>query len=123
MDPTPDQTRIVQRISLPAAEFDALLARLDEPARVLPRLAKLMAEARPVVQRPDDLGLDFAESFMGEPANYQQVYNTPFSETHPCEVPQCMLSQEEHHRIAYGMINELRDLRAKVRNFENGPKQ
>lgn len=108
------------RLTLPAAEFDALLARLDEPARVLPRLAKLMQEARPVQQSPDDLGLDFAMQFMGDPANYKSVYDTPFSETHPCVVPNCVISQEEHHRVAYGLINELRDLRARVRAFENG---
>lgn len=121
MDENDATPRIVQSISLPAADFDALLVRLDQPAQVLPRLAALMREARPVTRTHDDLALDFAEQFMGEPTNYEAVYKTPFSETHACVVADCHLSQEEHHRIAYGMINELRDLRARVRAFENGP--
>lgn len=40
---------------------------------------------------------------------YREVYNT--TERHPCPVKDCRLSAEEHHRIAYGLVQENASLR------------
>lgn len=49
-----------------------------------------------------------------DPETYRAVYQS--NEVHPCEVPGCRLSQEEHHRLAYGIMNENRELKRKLRN-------
>jgi hypothetical protein len=38
----------------------------------------------------------------------------------PCEFPNCNLSQEEHHRLAYGFMNEIKRLRRRVEELEHG---
>lgn len=39
---------------------------------------------------------------------------------HPCEVGDCRLSQEEHHRLAYGILAENRELKRRIQDLENG---
>lgn len=34
--------------------------------------------------------------------------------SHPCPVPECRLSAEEHHRLNVGLVNENATLRKKV---------
>lgn len=42
---------------------------------------------------------------------------------HPCEVEGCNLSQEEHHRLAYGILAENRELRRRIEEYEHGKKE
>lgn len=57
---------------------------------------------------------------MGDKAEYDRVYPTPFSERHPCPIEPCRLSAEEHHRLAFGMIAENRELKRRLEAFEHG---
>jgi hypothetical protein len=51
-----------------------------------------------------------AEAQMGDTAHYKTVYaEHPGT---PCVVDGCRLSQQEHHRLAYGWLQELRTLRS-----------
>ena len=63
---------------------------------------------------------DAAVEQMGDKAEYDRVYLTPYADRHPCPVKGCRLSAEEHHRLAYGMIAENRDMKRRLAAFENG---
>jgi hypothetical protein len=59
-----------------------------------------------------------------DPDEYKHVYGT-VAHTHPCEVARldgelCTLTQEEHHRLMYGMLTENKAMRAKIRQLEEG---
>jgi hypothetical protein len=47
---------------------------------------------------------------MADPEEYRTVY-AHWPEGDACVVDGCVLSQQEHHRLAYGMLAELRTLR------------
>lgn len=57
---------------------------------------------------------------MADPERYKALRALTFEERHECPVDGCRLSAEEHHRLAFGMIAELAELRRRVRDFENG---
>lgn len=48
---------------------------------------------------------------MADPDQYRAVYES--TERHPCPVPDCRLSAEEHHRLSFGLIHENRRLKGK----------
>ena len=54
---------------------------------------------------------------MGDAEHYRAVYA---AEGVPCPVAGCVLSAQEHHRLAYGQIAELRELREFKRRIEAG---
>lgn len=49
---------------------------------------------------------------------YAKVRNA--GSVHPCEVEGCVLSQEEHHRLIYGVMAENRDLKQRIKMLEAG---
>lgn len=51
-----------------------------------------------------------AEWQMGDLDEYRKVY-AHWPEGDPCAVDGCSISQQEHHRLAYGWITELKELR------------
>lgn len=51
-----------------------------------------------------------AEEQMSDPDEYRKVYNH-WPERDPCVVEGCVLSQQEHHRLAFGWLKELSELR------------
>lgn len=52
---------------------------------------------------------------MGDLEHYREVYA---ADGEPCPVEGCQISAQEHHRLAYGWINELRELREFKRRTE-----
>ena len=55
---------------------------------------------------------------LADPKAYAAVYATPSA--NPCPIEGCVLSVEEHHRLNYGMLTELRALREFKRAIESG---
>lgn len=70
-------------------------------------------------QRTEELGriLDAAEE-LSSAAAYKLARAA--GSVHPCELEGCSLSQEEHHRLAYGILNENRALRKRIAELEGG---
>jgi hypothetical protein len=54
-----------------------------------------------------------AAAKLSDKAHYQTMRSV--GSVHPCPVEECVLSVEEHHRLAYGLIAENRELRRQVR--------
>lgn len=63
-----------------------------------------------------DLPLQAAVETMGSPEHHASIPKVPYSKAHPCEVAGCNISQEEHHRLAYGIIAENREMRRIIQN-------
>jgi hypothetical protein len=72
------------------------------------------------VQEDQQLHYDEAVMQMSDPQRHAALMRLTFKDRHPCPVDDCRLSAEEHHRLAYGLLSELRSLRRRVAEFENG---
>lgn len=59
-----------------------------------------------------------AAARLSDPAAYKVARMA--GSVHPCEVDDCNLSQEEHHRLAYGLLAEIRELKRRIQEFEHG---
>ncbi len=71
----------------------------------------------------DDLSrYDETIAQMTDVERYQALRQLSFDERHPCPVADCRLSAEEHHRLSFGLLSELKSLRQRVRDLENGAK-
>ena len=72
--------------------------------------------------RPGDPESRYGAAFeeMADPERYEALRVLTWEQRHPCPVADCRLSAEEHHRLAFGMISELRALRRRVEDLENG---
>lgn len=88
----------------------------------VPGRAEFLAADKARKQREQDLAdleriLDTAEELSSVAA-----YKLARAEgsVHPCQVGGCPLSQEEHHRLAYGFMNENRTLRRRITELEGG---
>lgn len=53
------------------------------------------------------------EVLLSDPDHYRRVYA---ADGVPCPVEGCPISAQEHHRLAYGWLSELRALRAAALN-------
>lgn len=71
---------------------------------------------------PEDPESRYDEGFaqMADLERYEALRALTWTERHPCPVDECRLSAEEHHRLAFGMISELKALRRRVEEFEQG---
>jgi hypothetical protein len=73
---------------------------------------------------PDEFGYDVrtaeAAAQAADPERYAALKKLTHTESHPCPVKGCRLSAEEHHRLAFGVFHELRALKQRVRELEEG---
>lgn len=88
----------------------------------MPMHAESVAADKARKQREQDLAdleriLDAAEE-LSSAAAYKLARAA--GSNHPCQVGGCALSQEEHHRLAYGFMNENRELRRQVLSQNQG---
>lgn len=60
-----------------------------------------------------------AEQQMGNQEEYRKVYQD-WPGGDPCVVDGCRITQQEHHRLAYGWLQELRELRREVSRLREG---
>lgn len=72
----------------------------------------------------DEFGYDVrtaeAAAQAADPERYKELRALTHTERHPCPVRDCRLSAEEHHRLAFGVLHELRALKQRVRELEEG---
>ena len=62
--------------------------------------------------------MDEAASRLSDAAAYQIARMA--GSVHECEVEGCRITQEEHHRLAYGIMAENRELKRRLQALENG---
>lgn len=62
--------------------------------------------------------MDEAAGQLSEAAHHRLMMAA--GSAHPCEVGDCRLSQEEHHRLAYGYLSENRSLKREIAALRAG---
>lgn len=73
-------------------------------------------------------GVDSVEARMSQAAarlssSAAHKVATMAGSAHPCQVAECNLSQEEHHRLAYGILAENADLKRRIEALEHGTQE
>ena len=72
-----------------------------------------VAGAKSVTKRMNE-----AASRLSDTAAYQIARMA--GSVHECEVEGCRITQEEHHRLAFGIMAENRELKRRLQALENG---
>jgi hypothetical protein len=60
---------------------------------------------------------------LADPEAHRRALQLPkygSGEDHPCVVEGCRISQEEHHRISFGYMTELKTLRRELQTMKRG---
>ena len=75
-----------------------------------------------VPDRPEDPESRYDEAFasMADPERYEALRVLTWEQRHPCPIEDCRLSAEEHHRLSFGVLSELKALRRRVEELEHG---
>lgn len=69
----------------------------------------------------DDEAIRYDETIaqMADPERYAALREIAYADSHPCPVQDCHLSAEEHHRLSFGVLGELKFLRRRVEELEH----
>lgn len=108
---TISRMKLVRRIAnamISVNPAEDMWKNIDEVSASSPSVAQMYIRYATAVV--DALELDSSSLIplqLGDPQEYQKVYQQTTG-THPCEVEGCRLSQEEHHRLAYGLLTQLK---------------
>lgn len=89
----------------------------DYANRVVTALAArglIGSPAAPEATEVEDVRFNEAAAQMRDPERYEALRALTFDQRHPCPIEDCRLSAEEHHRLAFGYLSELADLRRQV---------
>lgn len=78
--------------------------------------------AEEIREAHDEFGYDVrsaeAAAQAMDPDRYEALRKLTHTDRHPCPVRGCRLSAEEHHRLAFGVLAELRALKMRIRELE-----
>lgn len=112
---TPSAERMAQIVEVAGQFVRAVKGSTADPLRG--RIDADLVDALPdrVVTPYDE-----ACALLADPERYNALRALTFEERHECPIEDCRLSAEEHHRLAFGMIAELKALRRRVEELEHG---
>lgn len=103
---TPTETGPRDRLAL--ARVIEARWEADGVTRAVRDYALAAADAALSVPAPVSDGAADVLRMLADPEHYKRVYA---EDGVPCPVEGCRISAQEHHRLAFGWLNQLRDLR------------